>query len=197
MHLNRIVIALVIVADRVAQADPAPVEWTFWLGPGAGIASQPQDGNESVYGFRIGAGVDFELAQFANPLRYGGKFEIRWGPWLIAETRSDTHYVHGGLAIDFGQTRHAQFGTFTLRAGGGIDIDGDPLASLTFLGGVRYVPDRRHSNRKVARASGGRVFGMITSDGNGGRSLLFGIEFEPTWVLPPYSIYKLGGVNHH
>jgi hypothetical protein len=188
-------IAIVIVADdRVAQADPAVAEWTYWLGQGAGFGRTP-DGNEHVVGLRLGAGIDVELARIHNPLHHGGEFELRAGPWLVAELRTDTHSVQGGVELHFGQTRHAQFGTYTLRGGGGINSDGHALASLTFLGGVRYVPDRRLSNPKIARASGARIFGMITSDFDGSHSLLFGIEFEPTWVLPPYSLDKLAGIN--
>jgi hypothetical protein len=192
---SRYRIAIVVVlleADGVAHADPAAVEWTTWVGVGGGRAFV-EGPNKTVFGFRLGAAVDFGLARFDNPLHYGGKFELRWGTWLLAEARSDEKvYALGGIALDFGQTRHAQFGTYTLRGGGGVDADGHPLVSVMFLGGVRYVPDRR-SGRKVARASGGRVFGMLTSDLEGGRSLLFGIEFEPTWVVPPYSLHKLGG----
>jgi hypothetical protein len=151
-----------------------------------------------VFGFRVGFAIDFELTQMHNPFRFGGgKLELRWGPWIMGESRSDTHYVQAGLALDLGQTRHAQFGTYTLRAGGGIDIDGKRIASVMFLGGIRYVPDRGDDNQpKVAFASGGRGFGMLTSDFDGRKSLIVGIEFEPTWVLPPYSLHKLAGANN-
>jgi hypothetical protein len=200
LHPNRTALALAlalvfVMRDRGVQAEPAAVEWTYWLGFGAGVARTPDD-HDRVYGYKIGGAVDVELARFDNPLHYGGQLELRCGPWLIAEIRSDRQYVHGGLELHFGQTRHAQFGTYTLRGGGGIDLDGQPFATAMFLGGVRWVPARRDgARRKVAFASGGRVFGMITTDGGGSRSVMFGIEIEPTWAMPPYSLSKLGGVN--
>ena len=194
MYPSRSLIAILILADPVAHAGPATVEWTEWFGMGAGIARSDQ--NDFVSSFRLGIAVDFELTEITNPWHYGGKFDVRCGPWLVAETRLDNHYVQAGLSFDFGQVHHASFGTYTLRGGGGIDIDGHAIASFTFLGGVRYVPARSESHPKVAHTSGGRIFGMVTTNFDGGSSLLIGIEVEPTWMLPPYSLHKLGGVNY-
>ena len=94
------VLALVLVADP-AHADPADVEWTWWLGSGGGFARAPNEDDKFVFAFRLGAAVDFKLTQFANPWHVGGDFELRWGPWLLAESRSDMQYVQAGLAVDF------------------------------------------------------------------------------------------------
>lgn len=194
-------LALVLVAGR-AHAGPATFEWTAWIGAGVGVAKQLEEDRSTVFGFRVGAAFDLDVVQIYNPWHYGGKFDIRCGPWIVGEARPDAQYIAGGLALDLGQTRHASFGTYTLRFGGGYDFTGhNNIAQFSFLGGVRYVPrrfsssDDDHGHPSVAFASGIRMFGTLTSDFGGSSSLVIGIELEPTWAIPPYSLHKLGGVN--
>ena len=190
----RLAIALVLVAGQ-AHADPADVEWTWWLGSGGGFARAPDEDDKFVVAFRLGAAVDFQLTTFDNPFHVGGDFELRWGPWLLAESRSDMRYVQAGLSIDLTQTRHADFGSYMLRSGAGINTDGEPMMSVMFLGGIRYAPGRRHEKPKVLFSSGGRIYGMLASDFEGRASLIVGFELEPTWALPPYSLRKLAGAS--
>lgn len=168
---------------------PAAVEWTGFVGAGTGTP---------FAAIRAGFGVDFELVQIRNPWHYGGPFELRLGPWVVGETQLDRHLLEGGLALDVGQTKHASFGTYTLRIGGGIDDDRRPFGSLTVLGGVRYVLARYQDEyacpkRKVAFSSGARVFGTVRLDTDERAQWIIGIELEPTWALPPYSRGKLMG----
>jgi hypothetical protein len=191
-------------------AKPAIVEWTTWLGIGSG----KRDGDR-VYAVRAGAAADFELGQIRNPWKLGGDFEVRWGPWIGAESTRETHTVEGGFSLDFGQTQLATSGTYTARLGVGVDDERRRTMSLTILGGVRYVP-ARHSRgggcldgwpstsnvrisdpgrprKTIARASGARVFATLREGFDSGKLWLVGIEFEPTWPLPPYSLGKLAG----
>ena len=69
-----------------------------------------------------------------------------------------------------------------------------------FLGGVRWVPERSRPQfgrctPRTAYASGGRIFGQVTTDFDGRTIWTVGIEIEPSWAFPPYSLHKLGGVN--
>ncbi len=200
--MRGIVVALALVGQRGAHADdycdgparPAVLEWTYWLGLGGGTGG---------FGLRAGAGADLEVLQLPNPWHYGGKFEVRLGPWISADTTFDRHFFEGGVALDIGQTKHAQFGTYTVRLGGGTDADGRPIGSLTVLGGVRYVPkryctDANNDHRpSIAFASGARVFATMRTDFEQESLWLIGIEFEPTWLLPPYSLGKLAGSHHN
>jgi opacity protein-like surface antigen len=182
-------------------AHPATVEYTAWLGVGAAQVRSDDQPNQFVMGLRAGAAFDFDLAQYTNPWHYGGKFDLRWGPWFDVEGRSNkSASLHGGLSLDFGQVRHASFGTYTLRFGGGVDDDRRPEATFVFLGGVRYVPERSRyggprCGPRTAFASGVRMFGQVTTDFDGRTIWTVGVELEPSWAFPPYSLHKLGGVN--
>ncbi len=182
-------IAFVLATAGVARAQPVAVEWTAWLG----VESTIRTGDREL-GVRAGAAVDFELVQVPNPWKTGGNFELRAGPWLGADTTFDSHVVEGGVALDVGQTTLATNGTYTVRLGLGLDDDHRRLGSLTVLGGVRYVPARDfYPKPKTAHASGARVFATVRKGFDGGTQWLIGIELDPSWVLPPYSLDKLAG----
>jgi hypothetical protein len=193
------VLAKAARADSQCEDGPktAVVEYTAWIGSSAGLV-RAAGSDRWVMGLRAGTGFDFELVQTDNPFGHG-ELEWRWGPWFDLEQRSDkSRSLHGGLSFDLGQVRHAEFGNYTLRMGGGINDDRHGEATLMFLGGVRYVPGRRgvsfgSCRPRSAFASGGRVFGSVTTDFDGRSIWLVGFELEPSWAVPPYSMRKLAG----
>lgn len=198
----------------LSVAKPAVVEWTWWLGVGGGLGDLRGDDDPDL-ALRAGAALDLSIARLGDPHGYGGQVEVRAGPWLGAETLLDTHFVEGGTTIDLGQTYHAQWGTFGLRLGAGGALREDswsPAGSVTLTWGVRSVLARyRDGGACVGRdgelwgvdtgpppdafalASGIRLFatGRLTTDGYA--TLIFGIEIEPTFLFPPYSLSRFGG----
>lgn len=190
-------------------ARPALAEWSDWIGVGGGIARIGQPDHSAVFALRVGGGVDFSIARIGSEQRYGGPVEVRSGPWLGAETTFRTSTLEGGLMLDFGQTAHARWGTFALRVGGGVQLQDErwaPAGSVTLSWGVRSVLGRYSDGggcvrangrteivepgvprRSHAHASGIRIFGTGRLDGDGHAMLVFGVEIEPTFVLPPYS----------
>lgn len=129
--------------------------------------------------------------------------------------------IEGGLSLDLGQTSHAQWGDFALRIGAGVSLaqlrgpsTTLPSGSVTLTWGVRSVPDRyRFGGACVgedgtltaiddggpandhALASGVRLFGTARIDGDGIVSLVFGLELEPSFVFPPYSLWRAIGAG--
>lgn len=199
-------------------AKPADAEWTVWIGAGGG-SGDLGGSDHAVFAVRAGAAVDFELARFGPEHQYGGPVLVRAGPWIGGETLLDTHFAEAGLTIDLGQTYHAQWGTVGLRLGGGgamRDLDWSLAGSVTLTWGVRSVPERYRDGgacvgrdgelwgvdtgppaSAVAFASGMRLFGTLRATTEGYAAVIVGVEFEPTFVLPPYSLSRWGGSRPH
>jgi hypothetical protein len=95
------------------------------------------------------------------------------------------------------QTQHASFGTFGLRVGVGHGGDRETHLTATLWGGVRYVPVRAGQAPRglVSKATGIRVVATARRllGPDPGSALLFGVELEPDYFLPPYSLFKWGG----
>jgi hypothetical protein len=190
---------LLLVHDTV----PAAAETSWWLTGGGGV--RLADGGSDGLGI-LGAGAEVTvgLTTFGSPRRYGGPVELRWGPWAGGLTDLGGVRVEGGLLMSVGQVRHAQWGTYALRIGGGFGDDGlglAPHAVVTLTGGVRYVGARFHprgacdppaAQEPDAFATGARLFGSARAalEGEGLWQLTFGIELEPTFFFPPYSLGK-------
>ncbi|WP_394834384.1 hypothetical protein LVJ94_48580 [Pendulispora rubella] len=185
--------------ELVAPATLELAPWIFVAG-GARMVDGP---NRAIPSLGGGGDVTFGFATFGRPEAYGGRFEIRLGPWGAMETTLDRVRGEGGLAFSLGQVRHARWGTFAVRAGGGHGSDGSSHLVGVFTWGVRYVPGRDDPEhdalnpRTFALASGARLFAAVrtTDEPAHASELVFGLEFEPTWFLPPYSLFKWGGVN--
>ena len=196
---------------------PAIAEWSYWVGGGLAIEQLATPTSAAFFAIRGGASVDFELSQFGREHQYGGRYELRLGPWLGGDTTFRSGAIEAGGLLSFGQTYQAVWGTSALRLGGGVAARSGqwvPSGSLTLTWGIRSVAGRyfqgggcvgvngnlesideggpRHTH---AFASGARVFMATRLTGDRDAALLVGIEFEPTFFLPPYSGFKFIGSN--
>jgi hypothetical protein len=188
----------------IREAVPARAEWSWWLSGGGGALWRLGKDSLRLGVAGAGAEVSFALAQLGKQHRYGGPVELRWGQWAMGS--SDFHGGRGevGLLMSVGQVAHAQWGTYALRLGGGYGDDTlgrRPHVVATFTGGVRYVADRYHDRgacdpparaKDSAFASGARLFATARStlDTDRAWQLTFGVEIEPSWFFPPYSLHK-------
>ena len=201
----------------LSLAKPAFAEWTRWLGAGAAITRVGTPAHDLSFAFRVGAAVDFSVARFGSERQYGGPHELRAGPWLNAETTFfDTTVVEVGGLFDLGHTYHARWGTFGMRVGWAAIHRDDrwrPGGSATLTWGVRSVParyvtggacvegdrltrvDEGPPRRSLALASGARAFVTGRADADGHAMMTFGIEIEPTFLFPPYSLGRFGGTR--
>jgi hypothetical protein len=194
-----------------AGAVPAELEWTYWV---AGGAARETGGTLSALG-GLGGELTVEVLRYHGfPSGYYGRkkgdAELRVGPWASAATRSAGGLVEGGLKLHFGGIYHASFGTWDLRLGGGYGaFEPERAAHVagTLAYGVRSVPARYAEYphevwqevpprpRPFAEASVARVFVTLRRafDDTGSSELSLGVELSPTFLLPPYSWFKLGG----
>lgn len=169
------------------------------IGPWLGWAAGPEWHHRSQRDvFSLNAGLDVTAAVWHVGGGYGGPVEVRMGPWAALEIPMDRKpSAEAGLTMIFTQTQHASWGTFGLRVGaghGGVD-DTDLVATL--FGGVRYVAERagQGTGGSFAKATGVRIVATYreTLAPVDTAALVFGIELEPDYFLPPYSLYKWGG----
>lgn len=188
----------------IVDIRPAVFELGPWWQVGGGLRSE-----QSQPLFSLGGGVDGTFGTEFGAQRKGGRLELRAGPWLGFETPLDRFRAEGGLTLIFGQAQHARLGTLGLRAGVGYGTGYESGAAshlvVAVSYGIRYVQRRARPLRgpcvpasppaTVALASGARLFaavrrGLAAGDGT---EIVFGLELEPTWLLPPYSASKLAG----
>lgn len=195
----------------IAYRDVSPA--TFELSPALDVGVAARSSEASTRGrFSLGAVVEgtFRLTNWDGQRRGGGDaFEVRAGPWLGFETPLDVVRGEGGLAMTFGQIQHARWGTFGLRLGAGRGSDAENHVVGTLTWGVRYVPGRIHPEygacsapsepRAFALVSGARLFATLRESlapSFGDRyEIVAGIEFEPSFFLPPYSGAKWIGFH--
>jgi hypothetical protein len=187
----------------IREGVPAVSETSWWLSGGGGLRPVESTG-DAVGVFGAGAEVTVGLTTFGSSRRYGGAMELRWGPWTSLFTDIDGARAEGGLLLSLGQVRHAQWGTYALRIGGGFGDDGLGLAPhvvATVTGGVRHVKARYQDRgacdppakpKPDAFASGVRLFATSRAalEGDSVWQLTFGIELEPTFLFPPHSLGK-------
>ena len=182
---------------------PATIEWTDWVTAGGGSRTE------------IGGGLGFDV-RIARGRGYDGqnRFELRAGPWAAATASFPGFALEGGLSIDLGMTSHSEWGNGTLRVGAGeADLGGGerPAISMTFAYGVRSVlaryswgggcvtshgiePDNPgRPAQRFAHASGARLFVTLREDADRRTAIIAGVELEPTFFLPPYSLSRFGG----
>jgi hypothetical protein len=191
---------------------PAAVEWTGWIGGGGGVRGTPPDpvtGDERARGMvvaRAGLGATLGLATLGRG-GHGGDYELRWGPWFGGELQPGGALVEGGLELLFTQTRHARWGTYALRVGaavGDATVGDAPHLSITLTGGVRPVVGREVQHgacdptppRRIhGWASGARLFVTVRgpADDDHGIAVVSGLELEPSFLFPPYSVERLIG----
>ena len=196
--------ALVLGAAREARA--ADFEVAPWLGWAAGV--EWYDGGPRALRrrdpqglFLLNVGLEATTATWVFGGGSGGAFEVRMGPWLALQTPTDGRASgEGGLSLIFTNTEHASWGTFGLRTGMGYGGADQTYVTTTLWGGVRYVPARVWRNGggdrgPIAKATGIRIVATVRRivDPVEMPAVLFGIEFEPEYFLPPYELFKWGG----
>lgn len=199
-----------VSAPSRADAEPATAEATAWLGVGGGLrqsvsgypllAPQLRQGPRAL-GFAeldFGGEISFQLGTFGG--RYDA-YEFRSG--MFIDSAVSDHAVLGelGASLLFTQVEHAQFGTFDIRAGGGAGLYDDvlvPHAVVTLSGGVRSFRCRYREGRKaIAFGSVLRLFltTRVRPTLEYPLEAVFGVEVEPSFLLPPWSWMKLAGAR--
>jgi len=186
---------------------PANLEWSYWITAGGGLDTM---GSGRQFGaFGAGTEVTTQLAATGKKYQYGGAYEFRGGPWwnIVSDFRGTR--AEGGYVVSFGQIQHAQWGTYSVRVGGGIGDDRlglSPHFVVTVTGGVRYAGERysergacdpKPEPKAVAMVDQFRLFATARSTLVQGApwQFTFGVEFSPTFFLPPYSLGKWIGAR--
>jgi hypothetical protein len=182
---------------RNAQAQPADVEATWTLGAAGGSRIIP-GGTEAFGEFDFGGEMTFELTTFGS-----GPWEFRYGPFINSAMGEGLVAVEGGAKLLFTETTHAQFGTFDLRVGGGHGLIYGLSAShiaITASGGIRWFQNRYQTQPARNFAFGSVVRFMLTArirpDVIYPLDVCFGLELEPSFLLPPHSVLKWIGAGN-
>lgn len=196
-------------------AVPARFEWSYWVSGGIGATRSRHGSNAGGQG-AIGGELTLQALRYhgfpSGPCyaREKGDAEIRLGPWVSGATREAGGLVEGGLKAHLGGIYHASFGTWDVRGGAGYGAfaDGlDPHATATLAYGARsalarYPRTRRQAYseqppepRSFAEASIARIFitYRYALDRDNLREIMVGVELSPTFLLPPYSLFRFGG----
>jgi hypothetical protein len=194
--------AALLLATALACALPAEARAQtsgFEIGPWLGWAAGPewQHGRQRDV-FSLNAGLDVTADLWRLGGGYGGAVEVRMGPYAALQIPLDRKASgEGGLTMIFTQAHHASWGTYGLRLGAAYGGDRETDLVATLWGGVRYVLERtgQGSGGTFAKATGVRIVATYreTIDPVKATALVFGIEFEPDYFLPPYSLFKWGG----
>lgn len=193
----------------VREATPARWEWVYWT---SGAWRQPRMSNDGTILGGVGAEITTGLLSYAGfpSGPYGrrlGRAELRVGPWMQALAGSRRDAIEGGIKLHLGAAYHASFGTYDIRMGLGYGTfveHREPYASITFAYGIRSALSRYSEHgpcdpvampRGIATASVVRLFvsyrrPILLPSGD---EVLFGLELSPTFLLPPYSWFRLGG----
>lgn len=190
------------IALLLRDSTPADLEWSYWIAGGGGYRFG-DDGKTSLGVLGVGTEATAQVATF-SPNRYGGAFEFRTGPWWGVVSDFSGMRAEGGMLLSFGQVSHAQWGTYALRLGGGMGDDGlglSPHVVATVTGGIRYAGarytergacDPKPTPKEVSFVSNVRLFATARATIEADRpwQLTFGLELDPTFFLPPYSLGK-------
>jgi len=197
----------------VIDTAPGDAEWTVLVGGGGGARNLSR-GDEAGEGMlRLVGEMTVPLTNIGGP-DYGGAVHLRAGPYVLAETAFDGGLGEGGVSLTIGQVRHARWGTFGIRFGGGMGArwhaEGQArrraFVSATLSWGVLSVPGRHRergacdeprSGPRHLYASGFRIFatGRAPLHGVDGYSLIIGVEIEPGFLAGPFSIERLIGAR--
>lgn len=159
-----------------------------------------------VFAARLGASLSFDLVTFERSFDGWSlpTSDLRWGPWLGAETHFDGVLAEGGVELSHGRIHYYEAWHTTLRLGGGYAVDTDGASSIlsaTLTGGLRSIPGRRHDrgdancdrrplvSRPSALARDLRGFVTVRSSWTEDRhvTLVAGLELSPSLFVPPYS----------
>ncbi len=193
-------LALTVTTGVLAiAADARAFEWTPWMAHGVtGVARVDGD----AVAASLGAGIEgsFHLADLTDRQRYGGAFDLRWGPWIATQTDLTDVLAECGLLLLFGQERHAQWGSYTVRAGMGVGFAPTevPHVAITVTGCVHSFLHRGRPLGQVRDEGYGsvlRLFATARRSVGADRTMgwTFGLEVTPSFFLPPYDLPKWGG----
>ena len=187
------------------EATPAIWEWAYWtsLGvdtgqgkPSAGVGAEATTVLATYRGFPSGPYGKMSLA------------ELRLGSWFAGNAELGGGVLEGGLKLQLGAIYHASFGTWDLRAGfgyGTLATERVPLWNLTASYGIKRAAPSRYSKRgsgdprpvprRISLASVARLFVTYRRSlrGEPDSHVVVGVELSPTFFLPPYSLFSLGG----
>lgn len=195
------------IALLLLDAVPAQVEWSYWVSGGGGWTVGPQTNGLRVLG--LGMEATTQLAKLTTSQRYGGAFELQGGPWWGMTTDLQGVRAEGGYVLSLGQESHAQWGTYALRIGGGLGDDSlglSPHFVATLTGGIRFAGDRysergacdpKPKPKPTGLAESVRLFATARTTFADGApwQLTFGVEFTPSFFLPPYGLGKWIGAR--
>ncbi len=204
----------VCISLAVQDVTPGDAEWTWFVGGGGGGRSLGRAEERGVGMLRLGGEVTVPLANIGG-IDYGGPVHLRVGPYLLAETSFEGGLGEGGVSLTLGQVRHARWGTFGVRFGGGVGAQLDArgqlqrtsFVSATISWGVLSVPGRFRPERGACDppregprhlfSSGLRIFatGRAPLSGVDGYSIVIGVEIEPGFLFGPYSLERLIGAR--
>ncbi|MDB4997050.1 MAG: hypothetical protein JWM74_4482 [Myxococcaceae bacterium] len=194
--------------DSFGTANAAVVETTTWMIAGGGWERAHE--RTSSLGV-LGVGAEATLGPV---LRYSGfpanerphDAELRAGVWAVGVTRFDGALLEGGVKAHLGAIEHAQWGTIDLRVGAGYGAFDTGRAAhfvATFAWGTRSFLARygrcgtEPHDRPKRHGFGSIVRPFVTlrqaADRDPSTQLTFGIELSPTFLLPPYSWWRLAG----
>jgi hypothetical protein len=202
-------------SDREASSESeAPAtQWTWWLGAGGGKRGigGNKSANKVVGAVRLGASASLD---FPTPDALGDEYELRWGPWLMAETQLDGALGELGVELAMTPIKVARL-AYALRLGGGYSKDkqgGTPEVSATLTVGTRSLSagggddddDGDDGKGKESQSSGSSGFangirGFFTfrnppPKSGHGLTFLLGVEITPALLLPPYTKQRwMGG----
>lgn len=190
--------ALLLAAPASARAETTAIEVGPWTGWAAGPAWH-HGAPEGRFLFNLGLDATARVTTFHSWLR-GSPVELRLGPWAELSLPCDVRpFGEAGLSLVATQVTHASWGTYGIRVGAGTGPDVGKHLVVTAWGGVRYVPARSEAgpSGRFSKATGVRIIATYRAglDEREPGSLLFGVEFEPDYVLPPYSIEKWIGAH--
>lgn len=189
------------IALLLLDAIPANLEWTYWVTGGGGFDTERKKERFGVLGF----GMESTTGLFeVGKRQYGGPYEFRGGPWWNLVSDFGGMRAEGGYLLSFGQIQHAQWGTYSVRFGGGMGEDRmglSPHFVVTATGGIRSALGRYHERgacdskaapKPIDRADTFRLFATARSTlaNDAPWQFTFGVEFSPSFFLPPYSLGK-------
>ena len=201
------------IATVRKDATPANWEWTYYdaVAVRLGDPAERSDvtplvglGGELTAGFLTYSGFP------SGPYGYRlGKAELRIGSWAMATVGRGSARVEAGPTLKWGSLYHASWGTFGLRPGVGYGAFGSRAhGSLTLTYGVysalgRYTRrghcDPKPEPKPIALASVARLFVTVRRSFAKAEleEIVVGIELSPSFLFPPYNLFRLGGGPPH
>jgi hypothetical protein len=202
--------------NSFTPARPALAETTTWVTAAGGWERAPSGRPSGSLGL-VGVGAE---TTFGPVLRWrgfpaGGRWqrdfdreaELRVGAWASGATRLEGGLLEGGATVHLGAVNHAEWGSFDARAGGGygtIEAARSPYVVVALAWGTRSFQERygdcgpvHGSGSPPAHGFGSVLRPVLTVrrslDGLAVTQLTVGIELSPTFLLPPYSWWRLAG----